>query len=307
MSLVSIFNRASKSVTSLREGLRECNLDYLAKKVPAYARNTAGELVEAPETFLLATSQGRVLKGSVGADYRVAQHRDVLDIADSLQDAGVARVARIGAYGANGVFAVLSLPGVTEVAVGDNVAANVILVSRHGIGSNFGLVVRERLYCSNQIPSLLAKGRAFRFQHSGDISAKLAFATAKISVAADATREESEIWRRLAGTRVTLIEARALIAKWVAPEGDIDAVRGGRAVAATVEGLFDHGTGNHGATHWDVLNGITEYLDHSRARYARSAASAQRLVQSSLEGDTGEKRERALRLLATHAGIEVSR
>jgi len=62
--------------------------------------------------------------------------------------------------------------------------------------------------------------------------------------------------------------------------------------------LFHRGTGNLGRTRWDALNGVTEYVDHSRSvRTVGGRNRAEVRMESALFGTGDTLKDKAFALL----------
>jgi phage/plasmid-like protein (TIGR03299 family) len=67
-----------------------------------------------------------------------------------------------------------------------------------------------------------------------------------------------------------------------------------------IQDLFLHGKGNNGATKYDGLNGLTEWLDHQRDRYKRAKDTntwQQKRFVDTFSGENARLRNRGLNLL----------
>jgi Domain of unknown function (DUF932) len=63
--------------------------------------------------------------------------------------------------------------------------------------------------------------------------------------------------------------------------------------------LFEAGKGNSGESRWDAYNSVTEWLDHHRTRYrgASERIKAERKLESTLSGESYQKKSKALAIL----------
>ena len=303
----SIFDRIGAQADNAVAGLTAARMDYLVRRVAAKGDPEGnGNLVEIPKAFGLWTSKGTFLANAVGDEYRVVQHAEQMQVMDALVAQGKAKLRTVGSLSERTAFAWADLPIITEVRPGDPVQWGLLMTSSHGATANHAFLMAERPACKNVMPRLYkggVLGLKVTLRHSGDVQQKLHRVSQMLEAALNQVNVEHDMWRQLAGKKISKADALALVRQWTGAEeaaklGDRDKVAKLEMQAEHVCKLADTSPGSKGdSSLWELLNGMTFFLDHAQARYARSIAAAKRFAASTLDGVQGKKRDLALAMV----------
>jgi hypothetical protein len=297
----SIFDRIGHATGDTQDGLQRSGMNYLVRRVQLQGDGGNGAQ-DVRGAFGLYTSNGTFLKNAVGDEYRVVQHAEQLQLMDRLVEQGKCKMRTVGALSDRTAFAWADLPIVTEVRAGDPVQWGLLMTSSHGATANHAYLMAERIRCTNAMPRLnrgQLAGLKVTLRHSGDVQSKLARVYGMLDAALAQVNVQADVWQRLAERKVTMAEARAIVAEWVEVEKATDAQKASKLhEVEKVLGYAARSPGNVGdSSLWELLNGITYFMDHAQARYAKSVQAAKRFAASSVDGVQAQKRERALELV----------
>jgi len=305
----SIFDRIGHGAQNAQEGLRVAGMDYLVKRVQLQGDGGNG-VQDVRGAFGLFTSKGTFLKNAVGDEYRVVQHAEQMQVVDNLVAQGKCSLRTVGALSERTAFAWADLPIVTEVRPGDPVQWGMLMTSSHGATANHAFLMAERLRCVNMMPRLNRgnfAGVKVTLRHSGDVQHKLSKVQALLNAALAEANVEAALWRNLVERKIDRKDARKVIEQWLGVEEAREANNDRKVAdllsdATLIEKCVEFSPGNTGdSSLWELLNGMTYFLDHQQQRHKRAVAAAQRFAASAVDGVLAKRRERALDLVKARA------
>jgi phage/plasmid-like protein (TIGR03299 family) len=292
-------------------------LAYKIERHPVMAVLGEDQAIACPGRFALVRGGTDVVTAVVGDRYRTVQNEVAFAGPDALARAGLLKYERWGHIRNGGVAFLTAKVASSQVTrlngVADPVEHYAMFMAGHdghiGVG---GLLSTNRLHCSNQIPSLKAKGLVYSVRHTSGAEARLEAAQSMLmDLQADAAEQTTQL-QRMASTPLSRDGFRTIA------EELLDEVRGAMSIdetddaqkararrSETVDELvsfFDHGIGNDGRSLWDGFNSVTEWLDHRHARRDRATAeTASRQLYGSLFGPDSDTKRRAAKLLLRRA------
>lgn len=262
-----------------REAIEAARLDWSVAKVPLYVAGGT-RLHEVPDRFAVIR-EDRLghpecpVFGIAGTDYVPLQNRDAFAFFDPLVTDGRATYETAGALG-NGerVWVQARLAGDDfEVASGDAVQRFLLLSNSHnGTSSVQVKLTPVRVVCNNTLTLALSRGLVIRIRHDEDMPERLEHAKRVLGFVQREYDELATLFRRLAAVELTRQRALEYF-QGVFPKGTTeDTTQRALRHRAWALHFYEHGRGNEAPrvreTLWAAYNGVTELVDHRRARAA---------------------------------------
>jgi phage/plasmid-like protein (TIGR03299 family) len=254
-------------------------LDWSVAKVPLYVAG-GPRLHEVPDRFAIVREDrlGQPdcpVFGIAGRDYVPLQNTDAFAFFDPLVIDGQATYETAGALG-NGerVWVQARLTGdELEVASGDVVQRFLLLSNGHNGSSSVQVKLTPvRVVCNNTLTLALSRGLVIRIRHDEDMAERLAKAKELLGVVRREYDELAMLFRRLAAVELTRQRALEYFADVFPDRATADSTQRALRHRAWALHFYEHGRGNAAPrvreTLWAAYNGVTELVDHCRARAA---------------------------------------
>ena len=310
-TLTTLDERAGTSIDTQHDVLNQAGLDFQVETI--FAHTPEGE--QTNNRLLRRTDTNQVL-GPVGSKYHVVQNQDAFAPFHEV-------VKRIGAtYETAGVlrdgatcWVTASMPHEFEVR-GDQYQQRLVMLMHHAaFRSNSYFLFNRRVVCNNMLNSLERAGRdGFRVRHNSRVEELLKQVDGVLSSVTSEMQTFKRVASKLQQVKMNVDQAAgyatAFVRRFQAPENNKDnrlTTRENTRVEQLIE-LFQAGVGNQGDTRYDMMNAVTEYLDHHAVGVTRKNASAARAFMSNLHGMTGaQKRVAVRRLIETDPAARGSR
>ncbi|KKK77997.1 hypothetical protein LCGC14_2847980 [marine sediment metagenome] len=249
--------------------------------------------------------------GVVGSKYHPIQNSELFGLPQDLVDAGLVSYETAGSlFHGQVVFALAKLQDIEIVrkysGTLDTVEQFLLWTSRHdGNGGTIGGTTRVRVVCKNTLDCATATGLGDRVSvaHRSQGSKHLQVAHAFFAERIKASAKAQDTMQELADTPLSVGTFKEVASEFfTATRSAVVKSDNGKAKReAAIKELimfFGEGTGNTGETKWDGYNAITEFIDHSKARYENAKAhAASAFMQSTLMGENFRKKGKALQLL----------
>lgn len=280
-------------MSTWQDAARGAGVDFEVEKRPLYYYNSPGGLFEAKEIkdrkALVRTDTGDVL--SVVSDkYRVIAPSRIFEAVEPIRRLTGGEWADARAFKGGQIIAgTLKLTNRTfEARPGDPIVPNIVFLG--GFSGNLGVryfLSTLRLYCINVLARLLRSGaKSISVRHAGDVEQRMVRAGETVEEIVRDIEVLKEQIRLLTNTPATASVVSAIIGS-VLPEPQAPAGSRGEGYyrlaqkfendhaawsekVETILTLADkRETGNGLNTAWDVVNGITEYVDHTRSKQGR--------------------------------------
>lgn len=256
------------SALNASEALKASGLDWTVSKVPLYA-----EGVEKPLKYNVAIKRdddGSIL-GIVGSKYTPVQNADSLTFFDDVasQLPGMKYVAA-GSVGLGKRVWLLADFGGFDAQQGDEIRKQIMLYNSHDGSSALSyMFVPNRVFCNNQIATILSGDKFLKIRHSRSANGRLETAKGVAHHAVARYDSIEDMYRALVRKPLTtdLIEAGLdslypLVEKGEALEGRGLTRR--LNVREKITELIETGAGIEGRQRnaFSVYNAFTEYLSH---------------------------------------------
>lgn len=208
----------------------------------------------------------------VSDDYHPVQPREIVAFFDEMVKSGGFHIETVGALsGGRRVWALAKLGDGAKV-IGDDIVRPYLMLatSYDGTMATVAKYVKTRVVCHNTITAAAGEhGHQVKVYHSQKFDATRV--RQDTGVALNAFDEWIIKARLLATLRLKDEEAAAFTEELFRPRTKVDDVRQSRGYQSVMT-LFDGaalGSGfTQGGTAWQLLNAVTEYVDHTRGRGA---------------------------------------
>lgn len=175
--------------------------------------------------------------------------------------------------------------------------------SHNGTGSALGKLFTLRLICFNGMTTAETVA-SYSVRHTANAVDRLAEAQAVLLGIREAAVRETELFQRLAYRRMSREEYVRFAARLLDEErGELteESTARSRSIResdlADLLSFFEGGQGNTGETAWDGFNGVSEWIDHRRAKLAETREQFAKRFESANSGSGARTKARALRLL----------
>lgn len=267
------FDVSGKGIKSIDELLEETGSNWMANPeelVTVGGLDLNGNLVEGvsvPKTRAIVRQDTRNVIGIVGSRYQPVQNSTAFAFFDTIcaqENATYEHVYEID--GGRKLIAQAKVGGFT-VRDGDDIEKYVTLInSFDGSSPVLAYFTTTRLWCQNQLTASLRNAtNKVAIRHTGDMDARLHEASivmAKSTKFFDVFAEKCKFLANKAADKA-LVDA---FLDEVIGETDKEAKTKKRENNKNaIISLFESGLGNNGSSMWDLVNGVTEWVDHRRS------------------------------------------
>jgi phage/plasmid-like protein (TIGR03299 family) len=275
------------------DAVKHGGLDWLVDERPVYyAGETrpdgAPSFHEIPDRFAVVRSDTGNTLGVVSGNYRPIQNKDLFDFVDPLIAENEASFRTAGVIGkGERVWALAKLADTIDVRAGDRLDFYLLLTAAHdGKHSADFMLTTVRVVCENTFNA--AYGQAgesargvVRVKHTGDVKAKMQEAHRVLGISRQSIAKINADVTALVNASITT-EASNKVLEFVfatpsprpAERPEDFASRVGKVVALRQRSyeLAFTGKGNGGGTLWDLVNGVTDLVDHELVTRSRKSA-----------------------------------
>ena len=253
------------------EALEAAGIDWKVTMEPVYIQRTGSDYAEVPDKAAIVREDTRDVFNIMSRRYSPVQNREAFAFFDGVVGAGEAIYHTAGSIGGGRrVWILAKLPADLKVSNGDVLERYILLANSHD-GST-ALTMKPttvRVVCSNTLQVALGdEGRkSFKTSHVGDVFKRV--------------NEAREVLDLGEAYFAMLMRGVERLAEDAAPAGparydffrelfELDQKEAMSARArnnvVAIESFFTYGKGNSGETRWDLLNGVTEWVDHARGQ-----------------------------------------
>ena len=261
-----------------KECLVQARLAWKTLKTPLFFRDDKGNECVAEDSFATVRSDTNGFLGTVGARYTPIDNESAMDILDpvigdkaSYETAGSLRGGKI-------VWMLAKVEKEWMIA-GDSFRTYCLVYlshdGKHPVTVRF---VTVRVVCANTLAAACNGVKAqVSIRHTRNFAEKIEQAHKILGLQDENTREFKKIMESLAKKKVsesyqwdfvnTLIPSDDRQVKWN------DKPQGAERARQDILTLARNGAGNTGKTRYDLINGVTDYVDHSRGQRVHDGAT----------------------------------
>jgi phage/plasmid-like protein (TIGR03299 family) len=211
--------------------------------------------------------------GVFSNQYKPLQNKDAFAFFDAVVGAGEAIYHTAGSLaGGRKTWILAKLPGDLKLSDTDILERYILLSNSHD--GSLAVQMKPttiRVVCENTMNVALNSGtrsdvnRMFRAVHTTNVMHRVNQAREVLGLQEAYFALMMQGIERMADAKMRESEVEPFLVKLFGQEEDPGAISTRmRNQMNTVAGLFYSGTGNQGATRWDMLNAVTEWTDHHR-------------------------------------------
>lgn len=255
----------------LEKWVEKSGMDFLIKRTRVrYGEGENTRIVD--DSHILFRSDTKDFLGIVSSKYKVVQPIEVLEFFRDLTEENGFELETAGTLFGGKKFWALAKVGdnaaVNATFTGKDVIKPYLLLSTSCDGSMPTIAKFEtvRVVCNNTLSMALShKDKANTFTLSHRCKFNDAHVKDQLGIATDQFAKFMKATRQLANTPMNNYDATAFVGSLLIDTKTVtkDDVVTSKAFKSIMQ-LFENGKGNHGETAWDLLNGITEYVDHGQ-------------------------------------------
>lgn len=257
--------------------------DVIPKTVVFESVTRPGSFHEYPARKVLVRESTGAPLSVVSDDYKVIQNRDLFDFIDPLIASGEAVFRTAGVIG-NGerVWALAKLTDTIDAREGDPLEFYFLLTAAHdGKRSADIALTTVRTVCENTLEAGLAgAARRFTVRHAGDVKAKMKQATQLMGITRASIAEVTKQVYALVSAKATPEKVESfLLGVFPTPtpkkdeRPDAYGARLGKTIALRrrANELASVGAGNGFGSLYDLVNGVTDFVDHELVTRTRNS------------------------------------
>lgn len=232
--------------------------------------------------------------GIVGTKYHAMSLQDSFDITDILvKESGLSFEQLVMLDGGSKAIVSLNMDNIT-LKEGDTVKPRLnIIQSFDGSNSYQIFFSMLRIVCTNQLVSMM-KDSTMKIRHTSSMPERLRLAEFAVQNAMDYFEHMTDVSVKMIRQRINEVFRDKILTMLFGEDKDKDGKLRSRVInhKRKVIELFKYGKGNEGQTAWDLLNGVTEYIDHHRG------SNPEKREYSAEIGSGADLKRRAFTLLA---------
>lgn len=256
---------------SAEVALKEAKLEWEANLESVYD----ADVVEIASHRLVRRSDTRDVLGVVPKTWEPFQNRQLLEIAEALgqsgEDIDKPVIETAGSLLAGRIVWALVKLGERKL-LGSAHQTYLLLSNGHsGLRGVRGTLTDVRVVCNNTLTAAEASQSHLFVTHRTGVSERVETAVHLLGWTNEATKATFALYKALAKTKTSKDTAIDVFQK-IIPE---DEVRKGETLASMVYS-FQSGRGNEGRTAFDILNAVTDYVDHVRPFRMNDTTSSRR-------------------------------
>jgi phage/plasmid-like protein (TIGR03299 family) len=281
-----IFGSDISSAKTAAEAMEMANLNWTVEAKPTFTK-VGDTMVEIPKHMAIVRMDNNKVLGTVGGRYVPVQNAPMFEIAGELMAMGGQFVKAGVLEGGSRFWAQVKLPNSLVIGKNDEVERFLTFMNSHDGSTGIkALITPTRMFCSNQLRSIIGKTKDFvSIRHTVNASSKLAEAQ-KVMLKADQYYQQfKQLADNMFNTRYSVEQMQAL-AEYIFPlKANENVVEGEIIEVATrtqdnrnsLIDLMDNGMGHKetgiAGTAWGAYMAATEFVDHHRG--TRLAADAE--------------------------------
>lgn len=279
---------AELDTTDAAEALAQADLNW--KVVPGTAHSTvilpSGVVTEQfthKRTTNRVDDDGTVTPlGVVGTKYEAIQNHETIGLLQNLVDSTEAKFTAAGhTHGGRRTFVVMELPEGLQIGSLDPMRTRMVVVNWHdGSGKLRAIPTAERLFCTNQFPSLQRSEFQFSARHvAGSLEVGMDQIRKAIDLSFQTFAEIKQIGDELVTIPMNVTQFLQMTDKVYGDPAEADSKRAGERQAARRGKLLDIFTGAENlegvrGTAWSGLQAVIEYEDWIKPRRGDGRATA---------------------------------
>ena len=171
--------------------------------------------------------------------------------------------------------------------------AFMLLSNGHTAGRGLrGTATDVRVVCNNTLTAAERADSALFITHTSNVKARLDSAIKLLKWGNDSLDATFAIYRALESAKVSADAAVQFFADLL-PNAEVQP--SAPRIVGEMFNLFRHGAGNEGTTAFDLVNAVTDWVDHSKSYRDDANAGERRFLNSTMSGDGDRMKRSALK------------
>ena len=258
-------------VATAQEAIEAANMGWEVGMREVFIQTPSGQFMEVTDKKAVTRLDNGKVFGIFSNQYTPLQNRDAFTFFDSVVGAGEAIYHTAGTLaGGSRIWILAKLPGDLKLSDTDVLERYILLANSHD--GSLAVTMKPttvRVVCNNTLSVALGgeTNKLFRAVHTSSVMQRVNQARETLGLQEAYFANVMRGIERLADERMTQPAANEFLVELFGQEENREAISTRmQNQIDTVGNLFVKGTGNHGVNRWDMLNAVTEFVDHKRTK-----------------------------------------
>ena len=258
-------------VATAQEAIEAANMGWEVGMREVFIQTPSGQFMEVTDKKAVTRLDNGKVFGIFSNQYTPLQNRDAFTFFDSVVGAGEAIYHTAGTLaGGSRIWILAKLPGALKLSDTDVLERYILLANSHD--GSLAVTMKPttvRVVCNNTLSVALGgeTNKLFRAVHPSSVMQRVNQARETLGLQEAYFANVMRGIERLADERMTQAAANEFLVELFGQEENPEAISTRmQNQIDTVGNLFVKGTGNHGVNRWDMLNAVTEFVDHKRTK-----------------------------------------
>ena len=258
-------------VATAQEAIEAANMGWEVGMREVFIQTPSGQFMEVTDKKAVTRLDNGKVFGIFSNQYTPLQNRDAFTFFDSVVGAGAAIYHTAGTLaGGSRIWILATLPGDLKLSDTDVLERYILLANSHD--GSLAVTMKPttvRVVCNNTLSVALGgeTNKLFRAVHTSSVMQRVNQARETLGLQEAYFANVMRGIERLADERMTQAAANEFLVELFGQEENPEAISTRmQNQIDTVGNLFVKGTGNHGVNRWDMLNAVTEFVDHKRTK-----------------------------------------
>ena len=258
-------------VATAQEAIEAANMGWEVEMREVFIQTPSGQFMAVPNKKAVTRMDNGKVYGVFSDGYTPLQNRDAFTFFDSVVGAGEAIYHTAGTLaGGSRIWILAKLPGDLKLSDTDVLERYILLANSHD--GSLAVTMKPttvRVVCNNTLSVALGgeTNKLFRAVHTSSVMQRVNQARETLGLQEAYFAMMMRGIERLADERMTQTAANEFLVELFGQEENPEAISTRmQNQIDTVGNLFVKGTGNHGVNRWDMLNAVTEFVDHKRTK-----------------------------------------
>ena len=260
-------------VATAQEAIEAASMGWEVEMRKVFIQTPSGQFMEVPNKKAVTRMDNGKVYGVFSDGYTPLQNRDAFTFFDSVVGAGEAIYHTAGTLGGGSrIWILAKLPGDLKLSNSDVLERYILLANSHD--GSLAVTMKPttvRVVCNNTLSVAMGgeTNKLFKAVHTTNVMQRVNQARETLGLQEAYFAMMMRGIERLADERMTQVAAEEFLVELFGQEENPEAISTRmRNQMDTVGDLFISGTGNHGVNRWDMLNAVTEFVDHKRSKDA---------------------------------------
>ena len=298
-----------EGMLTAKEAITAAKLNWDVVKTPVFSQNPNSAVHDQiPGYFATVRQDSGAALGVVRGKYHIIQNSEAFEFFDHVIGEGKAVYDTAGAlFGGKRIWIMAKLKGHLFVdSDPSDITERYVLLTKGHDGTNALTVqsVATRVVCNNTLQVAIKGAKnQFTVRHAGNYKEKIEAAQKALQLVDAYYNDLQGLINVMTKQKVGVKYVTSFMKKLVPAGkdengGDVETSTRTANIRNVITGLFEKGKGNHGETRYDLLNAVTEYVDHHRlVRGGTEDSKPDRRFDSVMFGTGYDLKQRAVDLL----------